>query len=98
MDGKFAINNVPTDAKALIVSYLGMITQRVGIQRGTITVTMKSDIKVLDEVVVTAQGLNRKQKALGYSTQKVAGEDRRISRQTDLGNAICRVKCREHVL
>ena len=44
-----------------------MITQRVGIQRGTITVTMKSDTKVLDEVVVTAQGLNRKQKALGYS-------------------------------
>ena len=49
VDGKFAINNVPTDAKALIVSYLGMITQRVGIQRGTITVTMKSDTKVLDE-------------------------------------------------
>lgn len=88
VDGKFAINNVPTDAKALIVSYLGMITQRVGIQRGTITVTMKSDTKVLDEVVVTAQGLNRKQKALGYSTQKVAGEDLTISRQTDLGNAM----------
>ena len=30
VDGKFAINNVPADAKALIVSYLGMITQRVG--------------------------------------------------------------------
>lgn len=88
VDGKFAINNIPTDAKALIVSYLGMITQRVGIQRGTITVTMKSDTKVLDEVVVTAQGLNRKQKALGYSTQKVAGEDLTISRQTDLGNAM----------
>ena len=88
VDGKFAINNVPADAKALIVSYLGMITQRVGIQRGTITVTMKSDTKVLDEVVVTAQGLNRKQKALGYSTQKVAGEDLTISRQTDLGNAM----------
>jgi len=39
-----------------------MITQRVGIQRGTITVTMKSDTKVLDEVVVTAQGLNRNKK------------------------------------
>ena len=39
VDGKFAIYNVPTDAKALIVSYLGMITQRVGIQSGTITVT-----------------------------------------------------------
>jgi TonB-dependent SusC/RagA subfamily outer membrane receptor len=49
---------------------------------------MKSDTKVLDEVVVTAQGLNRKQKALGYSTQKVAGEDLTISRQTDLGNAM----------
>ena len=35
VDGKFAINNVPADAKALIVSYLGMITQRVGIQRWT---------------------------------------------------------------
>ena len=56
VDGKFAINNIPTDAKALIVSYLGMITQRVGIQRGTITVTMKSDTKVLDEVVVIGSG------------------------------------------
>ena len=37
MDGKFVINNVPTDAKALIVSLSGHDYQRVGIQRGIIT-------------------------------------------------------------
>ena len=45
MDGKFAINNVPASAKALIVSYLGMTTQRVEIQRGEMIIVMRSVAK-----------------------------------------------------
>ena len=38
--------------------------------------------------MITAQGLTRKQKALGYSTQKVTSEELTIARQSDLSNAI----------
>lgn len=88
VEGKFTITQVPGKAKVLLVSYVGMKTMEVPITPGNITVEMKSDAQALDEVVVTAQGLSRKQKSLGYSTQQVKAEDLTVARQTDLGNAM----------
>ena len=88
MDGNFVLQGVPTKGN-LVFSFVGYKTVKAAIKNGQIyNIKLQEDTKVLDEVVVTAQGLNRKQKALGYSTQKVAGEDLTISRQTDLGNAM----------
>ena len=86
INGLFTIANVPAGGKLLLVSYLGMMTQQVEIKKGKLEIVLKVDSKTLDEVVVTAQGLTRKQKALGYSTQKLAAEDLTFARQTDLGN------------
>ena len=88
MDGKFTIPDVPASGKNLMVSYVGMKTELVAITSGSIRIVLKSDSQALDEVVVTAQGLTRKEKSIGYSTQEVSAEDLTVTRQTDLGNAM----------
>lgn len=88
INGEFEIPNVPSSAKTLVVSYVGLTTQEVAIKEGKISIILKLGAETLDEVVVTAQGLSRKEKSLGYSTQKVAGEKLTVARQTDLGNAM----------
>lgn len=88
-NGEFELLDVPSDAKKLMVSYVGLKAAEVPILRGQkLTIVLKSDAELLDEVVVTAQGLSRKEKSIGYSAQKVEGEKLTTSRQTDLGNAM----------
>lgn len=55
VDGKFQIANVPSSAKTLVVSYIGLQTQTVTI-KPNLRITMKSDSEVLDEVMVVAYG------------------------------------------
>jgi TonB-linked SusC/RagA family outer membrane protein len=86
-DGQFTLFNVPSTAKVLVISYIGMKTVEVTI-RSNVQVVMESANKQLDEVVVTAQGLSRKEKSLGYSTQKITSDKLTIARQTDLGQAL----------
>lgn len=74
LDGNFVIENVPANAKSLIVSYIGMVTQRVEIKPGRIVVVMRTDSKTLDEVVVTALGMKRSEKTLGYAASTVKSE------------------------
>ena len=89
MDGLFSLENVPSSAKNLMVSYVGLKTEVVAIQKGVVMqIVLKSATETLDEVVVTAQGLTRKEKSIGYSAQKVEGEKLTAARQTDLGNAM----------
>ena len=89
MDGNFSLENVPSSAKNLMVSYVGLRTEIIAIQRGVVMqIVLKSASETLDEIVVTAQGLSRKEKSIGYSAQKVDGEKLTVARQTDLGNAM----------
>lgn len=85
-DGKFVLE-VPSSAKTLQISYVGMKTQDVAV-KSSLTVVLHSDMETLDEVVVTAQGLTRQQKSLGYATQQVKAEELQAVRQTDLNNAL----------
>ena len=64
MDGNFAINNVPSTAKTLVVSFIGMQTQEVHI-KGHVKVVMISDAKALDEVMVVAYGTAKKSSFTG---------------------------------
>ena len=89
VDGAFTIENVPTSATHLTVSFVGYMTEEVAIVKGQkVSIVMKLATEALDEVVVTAQVLTRKEKSIGYSAQKVAGEKLTAARQTDLGNAM----------
>lgn len=72
-DGTFSLN-VPADAKSLIVSCLGMKTQEVDAMDG-IVVVLENDFNALNEVVVTAMGITREKKALGYAIQEVKSDE-----------------------
>ena len=80
IDGDFTLGSVPTTAKTLLISFVGMVTQEVPIKPGLIKVELKSDAKALDEVVVTAMGLSRSKKALGYAVSEVKGDEMTKSR------------------
>ncbi len=74
IDGNFTLSSVPTSAKVLQVSYIGMQSQEVAI-KPSVKVILKSDAKALDEVVVTALGISREKKSLGYSVSEVKGDE-----------------------
>ncbi|MCQ2310450.1 MAG: TonB-dependent receptor [Paludibacteraceae bacterium] len=58
-DGNYTLD-VPDDAKTLVFSYIGLVTQEVAISSNVINVTLKEDNEVLDEVVVTGYGTTKK--------------------------------------
>ncbi|QLG44039.1 SusC/RagA family TonB-linked outer membrane protein [Costertonia aggregata] len=73
-DGNFSINAEQGDV--LRFSYIGMLSQDVTIgTESSLSITMQEDSQVLDEVVVTAFGVEQKQKSLGYSLTQVKAED-----------------------
>ncbi len=74
--GKFSLN-VPSDATTITVSYVGMATQDVPLQRGDkpLYVRLLANSQVLDDVVVTAQGISRSEKSLGYSATTLKASD-----------------------
>ena len=76
IDGKFAISNVPASAKTLRVSFVGMQPQEVAITRGrAMNIVLRTDAELLDEVVVTAMGISRSEKSLGYSATTVKNDE-----------------------
>lgn len=75
MDGMYRLR-IPTDAKTLVFSFVGMETMELAL--GTQLVynfQLKSQLISVDEVVVTALGITRERKSLGYTVQDVKGED-----------------------
>ncbi len=74
-DGNYSIEVPDTDA-VLVFSYIGMITQEVSVgNQTTVNVEMEASSEALDQVVVTALGISREKKSLGYSVSEVDGED-----------------------
>ena len=75
VDGRYTIS-VPQNATSLTFTYIGMGRQEVQIEgRSVIDVVMESDVFGLDEVVVTALGISRERKALGYAVSEVRGDE-----------------------
>lgn len=72
-DGKFTFD-VPQNARTLVISYIGMVTQEVAVAPN-VNVRLQSDTQVIDEVVVTAMGISREKKSLGYAVQEVKSEE-----------------------
>ena len=87
-NGAFSIANVPASATTLVASCIGYSTVSVPITSSPIRITMQEDAEFLDEVVVTAQGLTRKQKAIGYSAQTLTEEKITMTHSSDMGNSL----------
>ncbi|KEO73640.1 SusC/RagA family TonB-linked outer membrane protein [Anditalea andensis] len=74
MDGRFSLD-VPEGRDVLVVSFLGYTTQEVNIgTRTQLDIVIRADVRALGEVVVTAQGIERDERSLGYSVQSVRGD------------------------
>lgn len=87
MDGKFTLPEVPNSAKTLMISYIGMVTREVAIAPN-LQVVLKGDTRALEEVVVTAMGIRRDRKALGYAAQDLKSDQLNKAGTTSLANAI----------
>jgi len=73
-EGNYSIT-VPDASATLMFSFVGMLTQEVALDgRTSVDVVLESTSTELDEVVVTALGVSREKKSLGYSVQEVDGD------------------------
>ena len=85
-DGNYSID-VAEDA-TLVFSMIGYKKQEISVTgRNTIDISLGVDTESLDEVVVTALGIKRERKSLGYAVQEVSGDELVESRENNLANA-----------
>ncbi len=74
IDGKFSLKT--SVGSVLTVSYIGYKTQDIKVQEGgSLNIKLEPESKQLNEVVVTALGIKRSQKALSYNVQQVTSDD-----------------------
>ena len=86
MDGKFVLEKVPSSAKTLMISFVGMKTVEVAIERN-MNVLLKPDSEVLEEVMVVAFGTAKKSAFTG-SAKVVDSEKLQQSQVTSVTNAL----------
>ncbi|MCK0134792.1 carboxypeptidase-like regulatory domain-containing protein [Arenibacter sp. S6351L] len=87
-DGEFSIS-VSNPNAVLVVSYLGFVNKEISVSgQSSISVTLEEDASQLEEVVVTALGITREKKALGYAVQELSGDDIKNTSETNVINAL----------
>ncbi len=74
IDGKFLIK-APQNAQTLVFSFVGMQTKEVAVTGNIMNVQLEAELVGINEVVVTALGISREKKSLGYAVQEVSGEE-----------------------
>ena len=86
-DGNYSI--MVDEGAVLTFSYVGYTTETRSVgSSDTINVTMSEDVAQLEEVVVTAQGITRERKALGYAVSEVAGEEMEQRTEGDVARVL----------
>lgn len=87
-NGEFSLA-IPQTSRALVFSFIGMKKQVVEVNgRTKIDVVLEPDLVGLDEVVVTAMGVSREKKSLGYAVQDISSEEISRSGSTNFANAL----------
>lgn len=87
-DGIFSID-VPEGAKSIVFSIIGFKTQEINLSgRTSVNITMTDDVGELENVVVTALGIERSTKALQFSATQVSGENFTQAREISTANAL----------
>ena len=88
IDGHFYIE-VPDKSSILVITYVGFKTQEIPVGNNiNFNITLLEDVEALDEVVVTALGIKRERKALGYGIDEVKGEALTKAKETNLINSM----------
>ncbi|MFP4093706.1 MAG: SusC/RagA family TonB-linked outer membrane protein [Cyclobacteriaceae bacterium] len=88
VDGNFRLS-VPSDDATLVFSFIGLQTQEVEVgSRSTLDVQMQPEFSELSEVIVTAVGIQREKKALGYAVTEIEGENISQRSEPDIARAL----------
>ena len=85
-DGQYSIQANMGDQ--LEFSYMGYTAQTIEVTGTTINVTMSENTEVLSEVVVTAMGIKRDRKALGYEVGEVKGDELTKAKEVNVANSL----------
>lgn len=85
--GEFNIN-VTGNNVVLVISSVGFVPSEITVGNATTYAIVLQDVAAMSEVVVTALGINKERKALGYATQEVKSTDLNINHQPNLLNAL----------
>lgn len=87
-EGVFSVT-LQNDGAVLVISSIGYKSKEVAVgESTTINVVLGSNASELDEVVVTALGIEREKKSLGYTVQEVAGQTLVEAREPNVVNAL----------
>ena len=86
IDGKFSLNVQP--GAILVISYIGYKSQEVKAGQAPLDITLKEDSKMLNDVVVTALGIKRDRKALGYGVDEIKGDGLTKAKETNVINSM----------
>ncbi len=88
VNGDYSIT-VSNGTEILVFSFVGFVSQEIAMNGNTtVNVTLNSDAKQLSEVVVTALGIQKEKKALGYAVQSVTSENLTTARETNVVNQL----------
>ena len=88
IDGAYVLT-VSSPNASLTFSFVGYVSQTIRInEQIQLDIVLAEDTRLLEEVVVTAGGIERRERALGYSVSRVSGEELRESREINLANAL----------
>ena len=86
-DGNFSLN--ASSGSTLVLSFIGYKTREVVLGNETsLNITLEEDITQLNEVVVTALGIEKETKSLGYAVSNVKGEEFTKAREINVANAL----------
>ena len=86
-DGRFTLSHIPASAKQIRFSFIGMEAQTLPV-KNVMNVALKSNDKVLSGVVVTALGIKRSEKSLGYAASSIKAQDITEVRSADVVSAL----------
>src|SRR5690606_38214236 len=85
--GRYTLNVMPNST--LLFSYIGHVEREVAVgNQSTINISLREDQQALGEVVVTASGIKREAKSLGYSTATATPEEVTVNRTSNFMNAL----------
>jgi TonB-linked SusC/RagA family outer membrane protein len=86
VDGKYSLK-VPAGATTLSISFAGFQSQDIALGASNVVDVSLAE-SVLQEVIVTALGISKQNKALGYATQQVSGDNLKESNTTNIVDAL----------
>ena len=86
IDGRFSLNAKPGDV--LVVSYVGQQPKTVKVTAGVMNITLDANATVLEDVVVTALGIKKDKKSLGYAIDEIDSEELMRNKSTNAINSL----------